>query len=463
LKIDREDLENREVQLTIELDDDRLNGAMRTAAKRLGRNSRIAGFRPGKAPYDVILRKFGEDYIFEEALEHLGQEVYREALDQSKIEPFAPGTLDEVVSRQPLTLRYTIPLEPEVELGSYQDVRISYEEPVVEDETVDQVMENLRQRQALIEPVERPAASGDVVEIDIMAEFLESEDDSEKTLLDDKGISILLDEESRWPVPGITEYLIGLEAGQEISFEYTFHDDYETEDLRNKKAVFNISCLEVKSRFVPEWTDDLATSFGEYESLLDLRVNIRKDLMNEAKQQAEDSYAREAVNKVVEGASINYPPILLQRELNDMLQDLSDRLSLQKLSLEDYLKIEKKTHEDLMAELKPVAAERLSRALVLGKVIDVEKIKVEESEINSEIERYLENFQNPSEKTRKIFDNPSGRNRIALDLLSHKAIKHLVEIAKGEADQPSKTEAEPVTTSEVVDETPEQASEIVEE
>jgi trigger factor len=463
LKIEKKDLENCQVQLTIELEDDRLKGAMRSAAKRLGKKSKIAGFRPGKAPYDVLLRKFGEDYIFEEALEKLGQEAYREALEHSEIEPYASGTLDEVISREPLVLQYTIPLEPAVDLGSYRDVRIAYETPVIEDEAVDRVMEDLRQRQALIEPAERPAGLSDVVMVDIKAELLEDEDQGEKTLLNNEGVSILVDEETNWPVPGISEHLLGLEAGQEISFEYTFTDDYDNEKLRNKKASFNIACLEVKSRLVPEWTNDLAKSIGDYEDLVDLRMNVRKDLLAEAERQTESSHTQEVVNTVVEGASVSYPPILLQHELNDMLLNLTEQLRYQKLSLEDYLKVENKTYEDLVEELEPTAKERVVRALVLGKVIHAESIEVEDSEIDAEIDRIIERFEDRSDEAREIFDNPSGRNKISLDLLSNKAIERLVAIAKGEADQPTETEAEPIRASEVEGEPLDQASEIVEE
>jgi len=513
LKIEREDLENRQVEITVELDDDRLARAMRATAKRISRSTKIAGFRPGKAPYDLLLRKFGEDVIFDEALEELGQELYREAIDEMEIEPFAPGTLDEVVDRDPLILRYTVPLSPEVDLGSYKDLRHPYEEPKIEDEAVEQLMENLRERQALIEPADRPAALGDVVVADVKADLdkadldeadldeadldeadldeadldeadldeadldeadldeadldeadldeadlgeadlgeadldeadLDVEQESENQfLLDDKDVSILLNEETTWPIPGISEHLVGIEAGDKKKFEYTFPEDYVNETLREKHVTFEITCLEVKSRFVPEWTDDLAKSLGEYESLLDLRIKVREDLTNEAINQAETIHGREVVDKVVEGATVSYPPILLQQEINDMLRELSDRLRMQNLSLEDYMKIDNKTQEDLIQEVEPSAKERLQRALILGELITVENIEVDDAEVDAEIENFMERFEDKSDKTRQLFDNPEGRRRISLDLLSDKAIKRLIAIAVGEGDQPGETEVEP--------------------
>ena len=463
MKIEREDLENRQVGITVELDDDRLAGAMRATAKRLGGSTKIAGFRSGKAPYDVLLRKFGEDVIFDEALEDLGQELYREAIDEMEIEPFAPGTLDEVVNRDPLILRYTVPLAPEVDLVSYKDLRLPYEEPKIDDEAVEQVLENLQERQALIEPADRPADTGDVVVADVKADLDEEEGLENLTLLDDKDVSILVNEETTWPIPGISEHLVGMEAGDKKKFEYTFPEDYVNETLYDKHATFEITCLEVKSRFVPEWTDELAQSIGEYESLLDLRIKVREDLTNKAINQAETTHGREVVDKVVEGATVSYPPILLQQEINDMLRELSDRLRMQNLSLEDYMKIDNKTQEDLIQEIEPNAEERLKRALVLGKLITVEKIEVDDAEVDAEVENFMERFEDKSDKTRQLFDNPEGRRRISLDILSDKAIKRLIAIAAGEGDQPSEAELEPEEVSELVQETTEQAIDTAEE
>jgi trigger factor len=119
LKIEVQEMEDRQVRLTVEVPNERLEKAMHSAARSLSRQTRIPGFRPGKAPYQVILNKMGEGVILEEALENLGQEIYRQALDESELEPFAPGTMDEIVSREPLVLRYTVPLKPIVELDEY--------------------------------------------------------------------------------------------------------------------------------------------------------------------------------------------------------------------------------------------------------------------------------------------------------------------------------------------------------
>ncbi|MGB2895667.1 MAG: trigger factor family protein, partial [Anaerolineales bacterium] len=189
MKIERQDLENRQVELQVEVASDQIQTAMRAAARRLSRGTKIPGFRPGKAPYEVILGKFGEDVIFEEALDSLGQEIYRDALEETEIEPYAPGSLDEIIREDPLKLRYTVPLAPDVDLGTYRDIRIPFEDAEVTDEAFEEALEEIRQRQALIEPVNRPAEETDLVIVDLSGELLDPEDEEDAKLLDMKDIS----------------------------------------------------------------------------------------------------------------------------------------------------------------------------------------------------------------------------------------------------------------------------------
>jgi trigger factor len=333
-------------------------------------------------------------------------------------------------------LRYTVPLLPEVDLGDYRKLRLQFQEPEVSDETLEETLERLRQSRALIEPVDRAVELSDVVVIDILGELREPPDEGNPTILDNKGIEVLVTDDTDWPIPGIADHLVELKIGDERDFEYTFPDDYAAEDLRNQIADFHIKCLEVKSRFIPDWTDDLARSIGEYDDLLDLRLKLRESLQERAQQEAEAEFAQEVIEKAVEGATILFPPLMLQEETNDLIAELERSLQGQNLSLDDYLKIEKKSEDELREELEPRARKRLARALVLGKVVELEEITVEEEEVNSEIDRIVEPFKEHAIELRKSFDNPIGRRRISLDLLTNKAIERIMAIARGDADRP---------------------------
>jgi trigger factor len=432
LKVDTQDLEDRQVQLTVEVPTERLQAAMHSAARRLSKATKIPGFRPGKAPYDIIVGRLGEDVVFDEALDNLGQEVYRQALDESDVEPYAPGSLDEIASRDPLVLRYTVPLAPDVDLGAYDQIRVDYEEPDITDEAFEKFLEDLRQSRALIEPANRKATWSDLVTLDIHAELPESEDDEGRVLMDMKGAQVLIDQETEWPFPGIADHLLDFEAEEEREFDHTFSEEYPAEDLRNKTAHFQLKCLDVKSRLVPDWSDDLARSIGEYEDLLDLRLKVREGLQEGALRESEADYARNVIETAVEGATINYPPVLLHDELHEMINELSRRLAGQSLTLDDYLKVEGKTMEELHQELEPRAHERLARALILGKVVEIEEIEVDDQEITKQIDQMVEPFEDQADELRVAFDNPQGRQRVRLDLLTDKSVQRLVAIAKGE-------------------------------
>lgn len=437
MKIDKQDLAERRVQLTVEVPADRLESALHSAARRIGTRTRIPGFRPGKAPYKMIVQKVGEEAVFDEALDELGQEVYRQALDEAEVEPYAPGSLDEVVSRDPLTLRYTIPLEPEVQLGDYHAIRIPVQEPQVADEAVDQMVEELRQRHAVMETVQRAADMTDVVVVDVVGQLTSEDEGASGKLLEEKGVPVLVADTTDWPIPGIAGHLLGIVAGEEKQIDYTFPEDYTNESLRGKAARFLVHAVEVKSRMLPELNDDLARQLGEFSDLMDLKLKVRKSLLEEAARTGDRDYANRAVEALVAGATYQYPPIMVEQEQKAMLRDLDRRLQAQRLSLADYLKIEKKTEDDVKKELEPQAVERVKRSLALGKLVELEELHIEDSEVSAELERVVAPWDSQAKDVRKAIDNPVGRRSIAMDLLTDKAVQRLVAIARGEAGTPT--------------------------
>jgi trigger factor len=433
LKIETQDLAERQMQLTVEVPDDQIEAAMHRAARRMSQRSKIAGFRPGKAPYEVVLQRYGQEAVFDEALDALGQDVYRQALEDSSLDPVAPGALEDVVSRSPLVLRYTIPLVPQVDLGKYRELRLPFETPAVKDEAVQEVLDGLRQQQALIEPVDRPARDSDVVVLDLHGRLADAPEGEDQALMDEHGISILVAESTDFPFPGSAVHLLGIGVGEERQAEYTFPADYRNESLRGRKAIFHFRCQAVKSRSVPEWSDELARNLGEFTDQSDLRRKVRQSLEGQSLQQAESEYADKVIDAVVSGSQLAFPPVLLRQEVDDTLQDLDRRLKDQRLSLTDYLKIEKKEESELRLELEPQARRRLERGLVLGQVVEAENLEVEESEVAAALDRVLEPLTESKDAVRRVLDTPAGRRRIRLDLLTDKAVARLVQVARGEA------------------------------
>ena len=280
MKIETQRQEDCTLNLTVEVEEERVRPALQAAARRLAKKYPLPGFRPGKAPYETIIRHFGEGAVYEAAIEDLGQKIYEEVLEQEKIEPYAPGQLADM-QLKPLVLKFNIPLKPEVEVGDYRALRVPYTPPEVNEAALDEALERLRQRQAIIEPVDRPAALGDVVIVDVNAFINEGENPSD-FLLADKDVGVLLEAAAEWPVHGFAEQVIGIRAGETRKFDLPFPQDYPNSSLQGQLGHFEVTCKEVKSRTLPEWSDELAKELGEYESLEDLRAKVRQELQDHA-------------------------------------------------------------------------------------------------------------------------------------------------------------------------------------
>ncbi len=445
IKVDSQALDDRQVQLTVEVPPERYNAAMRSAARRLSQRDRIPGFRPGKVPFEVVVGRFGEEAIFDEAIDTLGQDVYRQAIEDSQLDPFAPGTLNEVVSREPLVLRYVVPLAPEVELGNYRKLRLPFMPAEVKDEAVDRVMEDLRQRQAIIEPASRPIQLADVALVDIEGRLDQPAEGEQAEVVKQEGLSLLVENETDWPFAGVAGHLVGRAAGDEVSAQHSFAEDYPSKELQGRGATFHFRVREVKSRTVPVWTDELARSLGDYVDLLDLRIKVRKSLTESAAKEAEAEHADEVIGKLVEQAKIQFPPLLTEQEIDDLIHDLVHQLEARGLSLDQYLKAETKTEIELREEFRERAERRVRRALVLGKLVDLEKFEVEDAQIEGRIGQMARTVQDPEGSVRRALSTDSAKRRIRNELLFEQAVTFLVAVAKGE-DPPPATVSSAETT-----------------
>lgn len=430
--------------LTVEVEDARVQPALRAAARQLAKQYPIPGFRPGKAPYETIVRQFGEGAVYESALEDLGQRVYKEVLEQEHIDAYGPGALQDV-QLKPLVLTFSVPLRPEVDLGDYRALRVPYTPPAVGDEAVAEAMEHLREHHAILEPVERAAALGDVVVLDAKGYLHQGENPSD-FLLADQDVALLLDEKTDWPMPGFAPHILGLQAGDEKKFDLTFPEDFANASLRGQVAHFEVVVKEVKSRTLPEWSDELAKDIGDYENLEALRARVRENLAREAEREVEDEYHRHVMDQLVEQASVKYPPALLDSEVDELLDDLDHRLREQRLTLDDYLKIEGKTKDDLREEYRPQAERRLKRALVLGKVVDLEQLEVGDEEVEGQITRLSAPWGERSGQIRRLFTSERARETLISDMLTDKALKRLAAIARGE-DVPPPAQAETASSA----------------
>ncbi len=459
MKIETEPRDDHQVKLTVEVEPDVFEQAKRKAARALSRRAKIPGFRPGKAPYQVVLRQFGESAIIEDAIEFLVEDIYPKVIKESEIKPYGPGTLDNIANMDPPVLEFVVPLDAEVTLGDYHSITKAYEPDEVSDQDVEDVIKDLQDRQAILEPVERPAEEGDVVTVTISGERKDAADDQDSTLVQDRETQILVlsedeDNEHEWPYPGFSREIIGLNIGDEKTSTHTFSDESEYEELRGVEAEFVFSVSEIKKRILPEVNDEFASTVGEYENLEALRKAIRDSLETQAKDIYNESYDEEILKEAVEQSEFKYPPQMLDDEIDQVIHNLEHRLSEQNLDLDLYLRTREMDMDGLREEARPTAETRLKRSLVLYELAQAENIEVGTDEVQSETIRTLDYLTRslPKQDAKKLANEGSVRsimNNVMADLLARKAMEQLRSIASGISfEEPAADEQEAETEAE---------------
>jgi trigger factor len=458
LKIEKEFRDDHQVKLTVEIDPEPFDNAKHQAARKLAKRVKIPGFRPGKAPYGVILRQLGEASIVEQALEILVEDQYPKIIKEADIDPYGPGTLETISELDPPTLEFVIPLNTQVELGDYKSISIPYEPPETNDAEVDGAIERIRNQNAIRESVDRPAEPGDVVYMRISAVRTDVEDPNEATIIAERFSSSVIKEdedENEWPFPGFSKVLIGLSAEDQKTVKHQYPDDYEDEALQGAPAEFNVIVTNIQSSVLPEIDDELAKTASEFDTLEAWKTDLKNNLGEQALATYASEYDDQVINKIVSESAIKYPPQAIESEKKDMLSGLEYRLSQQGISKELYLQIRGINEEALNDEITPVAEDRIKRALVLFEIAKLEEIKPDPDKVQSETGRTVDAIASSmSPKEAKKFVKsayiPNLINNIAADMITQTTMDYLRATAKGEPwpvieDQPGNgDETEPM-------------------
>jgi trigger factor len=430
MKVSKENLENCQTVLTIEAEDSELDKSLDEAYQRLVNKVSVPGFRKGKAPRAILEQQIGKQNLLEEALEHLIPQLYRQAIESQEIEPIARPEI-EVTQNEPLAFKAVVSLRPEVKLGDYHSIRVELGPAIeISKKEVDTAMEEVRARQGAWVPVDRPVELGDLVTMNIEANV------DGKPWLNHKDILYEVNKDSSSPVPGFASHLQGIEKNKEKTFSLTIPDDYPIKEMIDKEGTFKVIITEIKEKQLPELNDKLAQS-GGYENLADMREKVTNDLKARAEAKNRLDLKQKALDSLVEISEINYPPILEEEEITGLLREEAQRFGFRELS--DYLDKINKTEEELRQELHPIAKNRLTQSLVLGKLAEEEKIEINASEVDNRVNE-IANDAEDKEKARQFFSLPQVRQSIEQSLLTQKTMDRLLQIATGNVENVTKEE-----------------------
>lgn len=415
------------VTLNVDVEPARVEASMHDAAGRIARNVRIPGFRPGKAPYAVVLRTYGQQAVLEEAVHKLGDEILQEALTQQSIEPYDNPSV-EIANPEPLKLKFTIPTKPSVDLGGYRALRVPVQAPeAIDDARLNQALEDVRKAQATHAPTERAAQLGDLVRMDFKI------DDGEKTILDRKDIERQLEVGVTDVAPGFSEALVGAAAGEERTFELAVPGDYEVAELAGHTLSVVARVHDIKEVQLPALDDELAKSDGRFDTLEELKAELRKNLEENAARAEKERYESEVLRQAVEGAKIEFPDAMVEEELKQSVNELARSVTQQGFTFENWLKMSENSLSGVRASMRPGVEARLRNTLFLYNLAEREGIKIEAADIdaavNEELERYPAELQ---AQLQEIYAKEDARLSVALRLLHQRALEKLVSIAKGE-------------------------------
>ncbi|MGI8552744.1 MAG: trigger factor [Dehalococcoidia bacterium] len=422
MKVTAEKLPESRILLQIEVEPERLEQAMNQAYRRVVGRARIPGFRPGKAPRPMVERYLGRGALLQEALDKLVPEVYQEAIKQEGIEPIDRPEL-ELPQTEPVIVKATIPVRPRIDLGNYQQIRVEPEEVGVDEQVIDDAIEQLRHRYATIEPAERPIQRADIIRADIHVTI----DDQEPRVYNE--IEFHVGEQLNSGLPGLLDHLVGMEPGADRQFVVDVPETAEDDDFAGKTIHYSVTIHEVKQEHLPDLDDEFALQVGEgFATMLALRERLLADARTKAETAATDRYGRKALDAVVAGTSIEYPSVLLDREIDQILSEQAPKQD-QRQAMQRYLAQVGKTEQDLRADVRPAAAERLVRSLALMQFVEAEGIEAGPDEIEAEIARMAGDDPAQAERLRELFGTEQGKNIVLNSLLTRKAFDRLRAIA----------------------------------
>ena len=400
---------------------------MQQAARKLGNQLKIPGFRKGKVPPPVVIRRLGREYVLDEALRESLGAWYIDAIDVAGIAPVGEPDInvgDLPDAGAPLAFSIEIGVRPAAKLGTYKGVEVERREATADDEAIDAEIERLRDRLATLETVDRAAALGDHVVMDYLGKL-----DGEP-FEGGEGRDQLLELGSGRLIPGFEEQLVGAKAGDQRLVEVTFPEEYGSEELAGKPATFEVTVSEVKSKNLPELDDDFASDAAGFDTLAELREDIATRLKEYEQHTIEHEFERDVLDAVAAGSQIEVPHQLIHARAHEMVEETIGSLARQGISKEMYLQISGQTEEQLAHDAEEQAEQTLRREAVIAAVVQAEKIEPSDAEVLEALAPTAEREKTSAEKLLKRLESNGRAGRLRDELANRQAVEWLVEQAK---------------------------------
>ena len=414
-----------EVKLEITIEAEKFEEAIKKVYFKSAKYFNIPGFRKGKAPMQIVEKYYGKEIFFEDAFNEVAGDALDEAVKENKLEVVSRPDIDvtQIEKGKDLIFTAIMQTKPEAELGKYKGIEIEKIEYNVSDEDIEHELGHMQEHNSRLVSIEdRPVESGDIATIDFEG-FVDG-----KAFDGGKAEGHELEIGSNTFIPGFEDQVIGMKIEEEKDIQVKFPEEYFSKELAGKDATFKVKVHAIKKKELPELDDEFAKDVSEFDTLKELKEDIKQKQQKQNDDKAKYETQDAIIKAVCENIKVEIPSGMIEMEIDNMFQNMEQRLSYQGLKLEQYLQMMGKTKEDMKKEYEPQAVEAIKSKLALEAVIKVEKIEPTEEEIDEKLKEMAKNYG--KENDEEFLKNENVRKYIKEGLASEKAMDFLVENAK---------------------------------
>ena len=423
IKIEKTENKN-EVKLEFTIEAAKFDEAIKTVYSKNAKYFNIPGFRKGKAPMNIVERYYGDEIFYEDAFNEVVPEVYEKELKENNIEAVSRPDLDvkQIGKGQDLIFTAVVQTKPEVKLGKYKGIELKKVEYNVSDADIDHELGHMQEKNARLVSIEdRPVEKGDITVIDFEG-FVDG-----VAFEGGKAQNHELTIGSNTFIPGFEDQIIGMKIDEEKDINVKFPEDYFSENLKGKDAVFKVKLHEIKKKELPKLDDEFAKDVSEFDTLKELKESIKQKIEEENKTKAKYEMQDAAVKAVCDAVEIDIPSGMIETEVDNMVREIEQRLSYQGMKLENYLQMIGKTNEEFRKEYEEQAKTSVKNRLVIEAIIKAEKIEPDEVTVEEKIKEMAELY---GQKEEQLKQNEGFVQYIKESLKSEKAVEFIVENAK---------------------------------
>lgn len=429
MKVTVENGENQQVTLTIEVEAAEVNKAVEQACKRLANRVSIPGFRKGKAPRMIVERHVGKDAVLQEAFDIVAPKALSKAFDEQKIDPVTRPSVDieTLEEGKDLVFKATVTPRPEVKLGDYKGLNVPKNEVDITDEDVEKQLKTFQDRQGKLvdAPEGAEVKDGDFTTLDFKG-FVDGE-----AFDGGEGKDYPLQIGSNSFIPGFEDQLVGAKIGEERDVNVKFPEEYHAKELAGKDATFKCTIRSIKTKELPAIDDELAKKVSKFETLDELKADIRKNLEENAERTAENDQKSAAIEMATNNITVDIPAVMIDNRVTAMIQEMAMRLEQQGMKLEQYLQYAGTDIAKLREQYRETAEKNVKTDLMLEEVAKAENIKVEAKDLDEEVAAMAAAYGATPQQVQKIIKEQGRIGDLAASVLRKKTAQFIIDnIAK---------------------------------